>query len=264
MATFLVFSIIAILKSDRTLLSAQAFTSLSLISLLTKPLMTFIQAVPNVYQCLGCFERIGHFCSLESHETQPNLDPSSQSSGSDREVNSKKACSSLAEMKSASFAWNEKAEPVLHDVSLKLFLNKITLVVGPVSSGKSTFLGSILGETVMTSGSLTRYFSQAAYCSQPPWIMNASILMNVTNTLGAVDKKWYQFSKWACALDSDIDSLPGKDLFKAGSDGVALSGGQKQRIVSLSSWIESMILIQTDKTIGFGSIRVLQAACCCV
>ncbi|KAJ5727128.1 multidrug resistance-associated protein [Penicillium malachiteum] len=72
MATFLLFSIIALVKGDSTLLSTQAFTSLLLISLMTTPLMKFIQAVPSTYQCLGCFERIEAFCLMRPHENNLN------------------------------------------------------------------------------------------------------------------------------------------------------------------------------------------------
>lgn len=265
MATFLVFSVIAIMKSDSTLLSAQAFTALSLISLLTTPLLTFIQAVPNVYQCIGCFERIEAFCSMERND-QSHSDPSYQPSGAKSQIEggvvSEKTNTSLIEWESAEIGWNVELEPVLHEINLRIPRNKITMVVGPVSSGKSTLIASIIGQTVMSSGSALRSFSQAAYCPQPPWLVNASVRMNVTNTPEVFDEKWYSFSIWACALEDDIDALPGKDSFKVGSDGVALSGGQRQRIVCTdprSSQIESQLI---ERKIGTSAGCVFQTAHC--
>ena len=46
-----------------SLLAAQAFTSLALISLLTTPVIVFVQALPMVIQCAGSFRRIQEYCN---------------------------------------------------------------------------------------------------------------------------------------------------------------------------------------------------------
>jgi hypothetical protein len=63
--TFLVYEIIAAVKKDETVLSAQAFASLSLISLLTSPLLTFCQALPTFFQAVSCFDRIDAYLSKQ-------------------------------------------------------------------------------------------------------------------------------------------------------------------------------------------------------
>lgn len=64
MATFVVYAIIALARHDNTILAAQAFTSLSLISLVTTPMLTFIQSIPSAIQCLGCLDRIQEYASV--------------------------------------------------------------------------------------------------------------------------------------------------------------------------------------------------------
>ncbi|KAI8257071.1 ABC transporter atnG [Colletotrichum sp. SAR 10_77] len=61
-ATFVIYSIIALITKDQTLTSTNAFTALSLINLLTDPLLRFCQYVPNIVQGIACFTRIEAFC----------------------------------------------------------------------------------------------------------------------------------------------------------------------------------------------------------
>ncbi|KAJ5716811.1 P-loop containing nucleoside triphosphate hydrolase protein [Penicillium malachiteum] len=65
MATFLLFSIIALVKGDGILLSTQAFTSLSLISLMTTPSMKFIKAFLG-----GYFRQHGITVVMATHSRQ--------------------------------------------------------------------------------------------------------------------------------------------------------------------------------------------------
>ncbi|KAJ6013292.1 ABC transporter FUM19 [Penicillium herquei] len=255
MATFLLFSIIALVKGDSTLLSTQAFTSLSLISLMTTPLQKFIQALPSTYQCLGCFERIEAFCLMKPHENESeNSDFSTLDESMSLQNLSNAQKSTIIECNAADFAWSKHAEPTLKNVNMSISRNKVTMVAGSISSGKSTLIASILGETEMLSGSVSRYFSQAAYCAQSPWIMNASVRMNITNTSQVIDEKWYQYSIWASAFDNDIRTLPGNHNFKTGSGGVALSGGQRQRLaLARAVYSRQPIVVLDDVASGLDS-----------
>ncbi|KAJ5728595.1 multidrug resistance-associated protein [Penicillium malachiteum] len=255
MATFLLFSIIALVKGDSTLLSTQAFTSLSLISLMTTPLQKFIQALPSTYQCLGCFERIEAFCLMNPHENDAEESGFSNLGDSTHlQTLSNAQQSTIIECNATDFAWSKHAKPILKNVNISIPRSKVTMVAGSISSGKSTLIASILGETEMLSGSVSRHFSQAAYCAQSPWIMNASIRMNITNTSQGVDEKWYQYSIWASAFDNDIKTLPGNHNFKAGSGGVALSGGQRQRLaLARAVYSRQPIVVLDDVASGLDS-----------
>jgi ABC-type bacteriocin/lantibiotic exporter with double-glycine peptidase domain len=136
----------------------------------------------------------------------------------------------VLELHDASFSWSDDSEPVLRDFNISLRKGIITAIIGSVGSGKSTFLESIMGETVLQKGSISPFNSTVAYCPQTPWIMNDTIRTNITGP-ESYDEKWYNFVIWACSLETDLQSIPGGDLSIAGTSGITLSGGQKQRIV---------------------------------
>lgn len=198
---------------------------------MTWPLLIFVQALPGLWQSVGCFDRIEKYCAqvpldedpesllaTDGIELQSNTDSSALSPGT------------VLELHGASFSWSADSKPVLRDLKTSLKEGTITAVIGCVGSGKSTFLESILGETVLQKGSISPFSSTVAYCPQTPWIMNDTIRANITGP-ASYDEKWYNFVVWACSLETDLQSIPGGDISVAGTSGVTLSGGQKQRIV---------------------------------
>lgn len=228
LATFAIYAIIQSTYGGDTLLASRVFTSLSLISLMTEPLQTFIQALPQLYQSLSSFDRIEEYC------VQAPFDAPAERSLTevDIELSSTPALplDSVLEFQDASFSWSQETAPVLHDISISMKRGKITAIIGPVGSGKSTLLESAIGETIRKSGSVSPFQSTVAYCPQTPWIINDTIRQNITGA-ATFDPKWYNFVIWACALENDFQNIPGGDMSKAGSSGITLSGGQKQRIV---------------------------------
>ena len=109
------------------------------------------------------------------------------------------------------------------------------MVVGVVGSGKSTLLKALVGELPCDSGSISAQSQDSAYCSQTPWLQNASvrkIICGPTENAG-IDEDWYKSVIHACALDQDILDLPEHHESLIGSRGVTLSGGQKQRLVTM-------------------------------
>lgn len=228
-ATFLAYTIVSIVKGNGYLLSAQAFTSLSLISLLTSPLLTFIQITPGLFQSEACFNRIEEFCTQASPEDWNTI--------SDREEKD----DDLIVFDNASFSWISNAQPVLQKVDLVIKRKSITMVTGPVGSGKTALLESIMGETTLQEGRMTVKTSRIAYCSQKAWIHNDTIRRNIAGD-DEIDAKWYEFVLQICCLKGDLQRIPHGDMFTCGSDGVALSGGQKQRIVCLPEFLSPNIL----------------------
>lgn len=123
---------------------------------------------------------------------------------------------------------------VLQDISLHMESGSTTMILGNVGAGKSVLLKAILGEVVCISGSISVKTSRIAYCSQSPWLINATIQENITcaDVSTAIDETWYKQVIHACDLDQDLQQLPDVDRTLVGSRGVTLSGGQKHRVVS--------------------------------
>ncbi|OJJ45854.1 hypothetical protein ASPZODRAFT_98811 [Penicilliopsis zonata CBS 506.65] len=241
-ATFTIYAIIAAVKHDATLLSSQAFTSLSLVTLVTNPLLTFIQSVPSLREAMACFDRIEEYCkkqpvqatqqSLSKEELVEHRSPGEHSYRGPQPAiemtGSSPDAQSIVSFRDADIAWSRAT--ILHSINLTIKVGRISIFVGPVGAGKLTLLQSILQETTVTSGSIhVPCHSSLAYCAQTPWIINDTIRENIL--MGAeTDPKWYEFALSACGLQQDLQKIPAGDNCMAGSNGVSLSGGQKQRI----------------------------------
>jgi ABC-type multidrug transport system fused ATPase/permease subunit len=129
----------------------------------------------------------------------------------------------------ADFSANRIAS-VLSNISLKLPRGSLTLVVGPVGSGKSMLLKAILGELYCTKGYMQMQSSlKVSYCDAHSWVRHKSILENILGPL-EYDEEWYQTVVRACALEEDLNSLPQGHFTLIGSNGTSISGGQRQRI----------------------------------
>ncbi|PYH89769.1 putative multidrug resistance-associated protein [Aspergillus ellipticus CBS 707.79] len=237
-AVFVLYTIIALVRNNQTLLTTQAFTTVSLVSILTSPLLTFVQALPQIAQSISCLERIQDYCLRDrSSELVPPINsPKTLLDGTELTVLSKPEKQhespllreSFVSFQGASVSWAPEGDPVLRDLTLSFPRNRITMLVGPVGCGKTALLEGIMGR-MHTSGSFMRRSQSPAYCPQIPWIMNAPVRFNITGGT-ELDQKWYDYTIAACALTDDLDMLPEGDMHLAGSNGVSLSGGQKQRV----------------------------------
>ncbi|RAL16194.1 ABC transporter [Aspergillus homomorphus CBS 101889] len=232
MATFALYVIIALVKHDNSILAAKAFTSLSLISLTTSPVLTFIQSFPSVIECLGCFDRIQEYCS-KSSTSRESEDPTKQDHQGIPLDSLKKHTSvqegSMIEFAGQSFGWGQTAAPVLHDIQLKIPQGMITMMVGPIGSGKTTMIESILGETVLSGKEMNVDRSSIAYCAQTAWLRSQTIRENILGS-HPMDPEWYETVTTVCSLERDLSRLPHGDQTPVVSNGLTLSGGQKQRI----------------------------------
>ena len=245
-AVFVVYTIIALTRNDQTLLTSQAFTTVSLISILTTPLLSFVQTLPQITQSMGCFERIQDYCSRErSFDLSSTLPGSNKASNvsldevemvampkQDKHVGNPSSHGSFVSFQDANVSWVADGEAVLRNLTLSIPRNRIVMVIGPVGCGKSALLESIMGRMIIKDGQMNSPEASVAYCPQTPWIMNSSIRFNITGET-EFDEKWYASTISACALTSDLSMLPDGDMHLAGSNGVSLSGGQKQRVVSI-------------------------------
>lgn len=228
--------------------SARAFTTLTLLGLLTSPLEKILKSIPIFTATFGCFDRIQTYLLLDDQthakvllseeKRRPTL--SSTSSTADvtvvrieaEKVDQPPSRAVVLDDVTVRYGSGDSAA-VLADFSLSLDDGQVVMVAGPVGCGKSTLLKTILGDLVVERGALWCREPEAAYCQQTPWLTNGTVRDNIVGqSLHHVDDAWYCTVKSACGLDEDISGWPDADDTKVGSGGIVCSGGQKQRLVS--------------------------------
>mgnify|MGYP001560926887 FL=1 len=70
----------------------------------------------------------------------------------------------------------------------------------------------------------------AAYCSQSPWLLSATIKDNIL--FGSpLNEQRYRSVLEACALETDLKQFELGDETEVGEKGTVLSGGQKVRLL---------------------------------
>jgi ATP-binding cassette subfamily C (CFTR/MRP) protein 1 len=162
-STFAVFTLMAN-ASGKTLQTANAFSVLSVISLIESPLQSLVYSIPTITSSAACFGRIQQFLlSPTRHDHRISI----WTAGS-RSTN-KDACSrhdlssgiELTHLSSASnavtedavvvedgsFGWIESGHPVLHNINIRIKSSSLVMVIGPVGCGKSTLVKGLIGET---------------------------------------------------------------------------------------------------------------------
>ncbi|CAG7734589.1 unnamed protein product [Allacma fusca] len=124
------------------------------------------------------------------------------------------------------FCWEDN--PTLRNINVEIKQGSLVAVVGVVGSGKSSLLSAILGELQMQSGTVNTSGS-IAYVAQQAWIQNDTLKGNILfgQNFSSV---FYNSVIKACALEPDLEILPGGDNTEIGEKGINLSGGQKQRV----------------------------------
>ncbi|RGP73027.1 canalicular multispecific organic anion transporter 2 [Fusarium sporotrichioides] len=245
--TFGAYAIAAKLGNGEPFTAAQAITALSILGVMMDPLSQLLGSIPGSFSVFGCFTRMEDFLKLEervdrrqiqgrykesSSSSQENLRPLQETLQStalkDIQVGADGSRILIAD---GNFNWGEKA--VLQDINTSFPSHKdgsLTMLVGPVGSGKSSLLKAILGETTSSKGNVSLNASEVAFCDQTPWVMNATIRANIIAESKGYDSSWFDTVISACDLTVDLGRLPEGGLTQVGEQGVKLSGGQKQRI----------------------------------
>ncbi|CAM1323224.1 Sur (predicted) [Pycnogonum litorale] len=134
-------------------------------------------------------------------------------------------------VRNSSFKWSsEDSSEVLRDITFDVPTGKLTMIVGSVGSGKTSLISALMGELQGCAGTVEWFTEkEVSYAPQKPWLINASLKENIL--FGKpFDHRRYQRVIQACALQPDIELLPGGDNTEIGEKGINLSGGQKQRI----------------------------------
>ncbi|KAE8152270.1 putative multidrug resistance protein [Aspergillus avenaceus] len=235
--SFIVFSIQARINGSESLTTVRAFTSLSIISLVTSPTEKLLAVLPQIAATLGCFQRLHEYLlSDDRNDTRvykPTMgSPFADGEGESSDPDGSSVLANAIEVENATVLPSPKSSsPAIVDASFTVETGSLTILLGPIGCGKSTLLMAMLGEIPCSSGSISITSKKISICSQTPWLLNTSIRGSICD-LGATefDESWYETVVEACALDEDIRHWPKGDRTIIGSKGLTLSGGQKQRV----------------------------------
>ncbi|KAM7204723.1 canalicular multispecific organic anion transporter 1 [Naviculisporaceae sp. PSN 640] len=240
----------------RTLDITTIFTSISYIFLLATPLSQMFQMIPPFLAALACFSRIQDFFEQDSRVDfrQTNLGSMSSSTDVDCEQKSRSQEAkdneerpAAMEIHGGSFGWSSEKSNV-KDVEIEIKRGHLTMVVGPVASGKSTLCKAILGEIPNSQGQVKVNSSspKIGYCDQTPYLSNATIRENIIGFAPYEPERYNEVIE-AAVLQPDLDILPEGDNTKIGSSGISLSGGQKQRVsIARALYLQSNFLVFDD------------------
>jgi ATP-binding cassette subfamily C (CFTR/MRP) protein 1 len=220
---------------NRDLTVTRVFTSLSYLMLLSNPLTQLFQTFPQILAAIACFKRVERFLlSTSQRDTCTYL--FSTAGGSDirrgrlltldAEMSSVPACV----IKNGNFGW-VPGEYTLQNINMHIPKGQLSMIVGPVASGKSTLCKAFLGEIPFALGSTVfrTKFDQISFCDQSAFLVNTTIRKNILGQ-GVFNGPWYDEIIDATALMYDFDKLIDGDDTLVGTNGINLSGGQRHRI----------------------------------
>ena len=119
-------------------------------------------------------------------------------------------------------------EFILRDITFSTAPQSLTVITGPVGSGKSILLSAIAGEISQVSGTIT-FPGSFVYVPQTPWIFSGTIRENILFGQPHDETKYTRVIE-ACALTEDVQRFPDYDQTVVGERGEVLSGGQQARV----------------------------------
>ncbi|KAK8776949.1 hypothetical protein V5799_029711 [Amblyomma americanum] len=204
-----------VLISDQNVLDPQrAFVSLTLFHILRFPLSMLPMLISMLVQASVSVKRMNKYLGHEELDEYV--------------THEKDDVNTPIRIRNGSFAWTKDEEPVLREVDIQVPKGALVAIVGQVGAGKSSLLSALLGDMERIDGAVNVQGS-VAYVAQQAWIQNATVRDNILFQR-KMERDRYNRTLEQCALQTDLNVLPGGDQTEIGEKGINLSGGQKQRV----------------------------------
>lgn len=219
--TFVLFVLVASLNGS-ALDTETAFTTTALLGLVTHPANMIMSIVPQAIGSLAAFERIQQYL----------LQPPRR----DRRLALEKVDGNPTDTSPAiliddvTIQTTPSIPPLLTKINISIGRGSIVMCSGPVGSGKTMLVKSLMGELPTASGTISVSSRRVACCEQSPWLPSGTLKGAVCG-FGPEELGWYEQVIRLCCLDEDLSTLPNGDHTMIGSRGLNLSGGQRQRVV---------------------------------
>ncbi|XP_060530992.1 ATP-binding cassette sub-family C member 4-like isoform X2 [Cylas formicarius] len=216
-------TLVTLVLMDRPVTASTVFVITSLLASVAQTMsQMFVRGISEIAELFVAVRRLESIMISEEYSALALTNGTASLRGN---VTEKYALS----MRDLVVKWNAHSnEYALESINLNVKTRELLGVIGPVGSGKSSFLQTILGELDVVSGKINVNGS-LSYASQEAWVFAATVRQNIL--FGSeFDKKRYNNVVKACALEKDFEQFSNGDLTIVGDRGASLSGGQKARI----------------------------------
>jgi ATP-binding cassette subfamily C (CFTR/MRP) protein 2 len=147
---------------------------------------------------------------------------------------------------------SKKYSTVLKNIDLEVEKGQLIMVIGPVGSGKSSILKSMMGLLHKQNGNVQKN-GKISYIPQESFLINNTFRENIIFGHEFDEEKYRDVIKIS-QLEPDLKVIKGGEYAEIGEKGLNLSGGQKQRIS-----IARAIYADTDIVLIDDSLSALDA-----
>lgn len=213
-------TLLTVALMDQPITASKVFVIMSYLNIVSQTMsQMFVRGISEVAELIVAIKRLEEF--MLNEEFQSLTEPQNNN-----EYITNKHLLSLQKL---TVKWNAKlSDNALENITIGINRGELLGIIGPVGSGKSSLLQTVLGELELVSGKI-EVNGTLSYASQEAWVFAATVRQNIL--FGSeYDKKRYQDVVKACALEKDFEQFPEGDLTIVGDRGASLSGGQKARI----------------------------------
>ena len=143
---------------------------------------------------------------------------------------------------------------VLKQINYKVTGARLVAILGPLGSGKSSLLMSLIDELPGCLGEI-QIIGTTSYAAQEPWIFSGTFRDNILFGTTLHSQRYQQVIR-ACSLREDLGSFSEGDLTLIGERGVTLSGGQKARVALARAVYQEADIYLLDDPLSAVDVKV--------